>query len=306
DPAAAMTAINFYQDTSYSFPYAGSGTYYLGIGEGVMASNNGNYPAIVVTDVTPFLFGPSHLPKVTIDCYDEYGLNRDTAILLPGESDYLTECGTVYVVSAGIAGSDTTFAQLTVNFETAPLPSVVPSPVPSVVPLPPVPSNESIAPIPQVQNNYSVGWNLFSVPLDGAALAYTNCLPASVWQYDAQSNSYSRAGRLSQGLRLSSGAGYWFRAAADCSAVFHGSQEYTEYYQELDAGWNLVGAPFASTDFSSVIGDCVVVSGPWSFSAFSGYAQDSFLSPGKGYWVKVSAACALGSSDKPPAMPGGD
>lgn len=307
-PSEAVTSIYFDESGSgpgnYTFPYAGSGTYQLNIGEGVLQSSAGNYPFIVLTDVTPFGFGPLNQPKITVECWNANGTNSGTAILMEGESDFLNGCGTVYAGEAYSGGGGTSYATVTVNFETAP----VPTPYPSVVPTP----SPSVAPSPEPHEvfpwnfEFAKGWNLFSIPVEGAGTAQTDCAPSSIWRYDAQAGAYARVGRLGDAdLYLPSGFGYWFKANDACELTVNGDAYYSDYYEELSAGWNLIGAPSYIAAFSDLENDCEVKSGPWAYNpSTSSYEQSSELQSGKGYWVKVSSACTLSEGDeKPPAAP---
>ena len=142
--------------------------------------------------------------------------------------------------------------------------------------------------IPQLEQAFTLsmkkGWNLFSVPVDSNIKdVESTCAfyPSNIFEY---SGSYLNPSALA------AGKGYWFRTSNDCSLKVKGvSSSGSEI--ALNAGWNAIGVPYASSNFK---GDCKFVKGPYSYdSTARKWVSASSLQPFKGYFVKVSSACKM-------------
>ena len=155
---------------------------------------------------------------------------------------------------------------------------------------------------PRVKLDFRAGWNQVSVPT-GYIVSLSDiqqkCSVTSAWYYDTALGQYSAATAFGNGT-----AGAWMKAGSDCTYELDAPYAST-WSVPLKAGWNMIGAPVSTAQFSDYAGDCKVTSGPWNYSPSQGqYAQSSMLEPGKGYWVKVASACTLGTNT-PPGTPSG-
>jgi hypothetical protein len=149
------------------------------------------------------------------------------------------------------------------------------------------------------------GWNQVSVPTNYSItpqdMASKCDISTSTWYYSPAINQYSAAAELGRGQ-----TGYWIKANSACNYELDAPYASPSTFS-LQSGWNMIGAPLQSTAISSFTGDCRITSGPWHYSPSAGkYSYSSTLSPGMGYWLKVSGDCTLGTSDgMPPAAPTG-
>ena len=158
------------------------------------------------------------------------------------------------------------------------------------------PTNQKIA------LNLKKGWNQVSVPT-GYSVSLSDiaqkCSVTSAWYYDTALGQYSAATTFGNGT-----AGAWMKAGSDCTYELDAPYAST-WSVPLKAGWNMIGTPVSTVQFSDYAGNCQVTSGPWNYSPSAGqYAQSSMLEPGKGYWVNVAGACTLGAN-MPPGTPSG-
>ncbi len=121
--------------------------------------------------------------------------------------------------------------------------------------------------------------------------------PAHIWHYsngiyvDVLNDPYS----------IVNGWGYWVKMDYDCMVKLTGNKITVDDFPELNAGWNQIGASSEPVNFYKVIGNCNLLSGPWSYnSASKKYQKAQVLRPGEGYWIKVEDRCTLGSEIPPP------
>lgn len=152
------------------------------------------------------------------------------------------------------------------------------------------------------------GWNLFSWPViyeeivrAGATEFHCDGEVASpIWHYE--NGGYIKVNKPSPG------EGYWtmFRIpeGGKCYYIIRSGKTFDiDAFNELNAGWNLIGAPSEPVKFSDVVGNCKVISGPWKYNPQTKkYELSDYLRPGEGYWVKVAKSCTLGSA-LPPLPP---
>lgn len=189
--------------------------------------------------------------------------------------------------------------------------------------LPPSPPEESI-PQEGMQITYRLnsGWNLISFPYywlvnpectgemcPAMMIAPTvkvienTCDSNSIWHYEAYPTLNYRKYDLGSYVNPQM-HGYWFRANSDCTLTIQGNNEISPEGMALAQGWNHIGAPAKNVLFDKISGDCSVTSGPWRYnSAAKKYEKSEVLKPGEGYFVRVNAACTLGSGsndDLPP------
>jgi len=66
---------------------------------------------------------------------------------------------------------------------------------------------------------------------------------------------------------------------------------------DVEAGWNMIGAPTVATDISTILGAVSITSGPWTWvSSSKDYTRSNTLEPGKGYWIQAANAGTIGGA----------
>lgn len=125
------------------------------------------------------------------------------------------------------------------------------------------------------------GWNLISNPfnvIDPDILQiYPTAIDSTTWAF-SQEYGYSLLDSLDPGK------GYWTKFPSALSQSVSGAP-LDSVTIGLDSGWNLIGA----VDHAVPAPSGGIVSGSvWGYNA--GYASTTVLTPGKGYWVRASAA----------------
>jgi hypothetical protein len=131
-----------------------------------------------------------------------------------------------------------------------------------------------------------LGWNLVSVPLTRVNNNYLTVYPGGIagtfWQYAGAYENPSPADFLP-------GRGYWLKFTSAGTTMMTGDP-LASVNISLVQGWNIIGsidhaitAPSGGTITSSVFG----------FSNGGGYTPAASLQPGRGYWVKSSAAAVI-------------
>ncbi len=159
--------------------------------------------------------------------------------------------------------------------------------------------------IPNAQSiGLDAGWNLISLNVIPASYAVGDVLGGLSGLLQAKNATRSHAPGLAAHFNtltaLSPGEGYWLKLAAPATLSVTGPQiTPSEFPIALQAGWNLVSyLPDSALSVSSALA---------SISAFLQEARHldlsylpgapgntlSQLEPGKGYWIRVSAPCAL-------------
>lgn len=159
------------------------------------------------------------------------------------------------------------------------------------------------------------GWNLISVPFESGKLTTTDCDSTTLYTLNPVGRSYNKENL--NGKSWFGFEGYWMKSSKQCKLQFEVSAEdgfYTSTKLDeatgrfatslsLSKGWNMIGAPHGGTSFSQIAGTCTLSSGPWGFnSAANSWEKATSLESGKGYFVKVTEDCVLGSS-MPPLPP---
>jgi hypothetical protein len=132
----------------------------------------------------------------------------------------------------------------------------------------------------------SNGWNMISVPVTAPDYRKIKLFPT------AQSNAFAfQAGYVAKDT-LQNGLGYWLKYGGDQSISIPGVPRSTDSVN-VSAGWNMIGSVSSPINIANVLPS----SGVSILSSFykyqNGYAITDILSPGKAYWVKVSAAGKL-------------
>jgi Flp pilus assembly protein TadG len=130
------------------------------------------------------------------------------------------------------------------------------------------------------------GWNLVSLPV-------TNPLPGdSVRQiFPTSLNPYAFefAGGYTQRYRLANGKGYWAKFPAAATQNVTGTPRYIDS-MSVNAGWNIVGSISNPVDTNTIISVPAGIRASNWFGYAGGYTPVTQIIPGKGYWVKASAA----------------
>lgn len=141
---------------------------------------------------------------------------------------------------------------------------------------------------------YDAGWNLISLPMPMASAAVATLFP------DAEGKAYEYV--PSEGYRetdsLAFGKAYWLKFAKRDSITVNGPLANTFDFPAQDeyGGWNLMGAPSGPAAVAGIVqnpsGALVAVYG---YDPAVGYFQppNGMLTPGRGYFVKVSTAALL-------------
>lgn len=131
----------------------------------------------------------------------------------------------------------------------------------------------------EVPASYGNDWNLVSIPVEPES---TTVLP-SLFVYD---------GKYEVASELAHGRGYWAKPAS--SVTYKGLPVYSDS-MDVEERWNLIGSitnPVAVGGIGSNPSG-IVTSSFIEFDPDSGYLIADTLEPGKGYWVKSSAAGKL-------------
>ncbi|GEM_PF-2396381 len=123
-------------------------------------------------------------------------------------------------------------------------------------------------------------WNLISVPL-----LVDNNLKDSLFP-SAISSAYKFAGGYQTATNLLNGVGYWLKFDTAETKVM-GGKPYLSDSLTVTAGWNIIGSLSNAIPTSSIIGVGTNVVGSF-FKYQNGYASVDTLTPGGGYWVKVT------------------
>jgi len=113
-------------------------------------------------------------------------------------------------------------------------------------------------------------------------------------------------GKYEEVSLLNPGEGYWVKMKTQyyCFVQIEGKPVVISDFPTLNAGWNQIGSPSESVQFSTVVGNCKVAGGPWKYNAVTKqYEKSDYLMPGIGYWVNVESQCKLGESETPPLPP---
>jgi hypothetical protein len=130
------------------------------------------------------------------------------------------------------------------------------------------------------------GWNLISNPV-------TNPVPGdSVRQlFPTSVNAYAFefAAGYTQKYRLANGKGYWEKFPAAASNSITGTPR-TRDSIAVSAGWNIIGSISNTVDTSTIVSVPPGIRASAWFAYAAGYTQTTQIVPGKGYWVKASAA----------------
>lgn len=152
------------------------------------------------------------------------------------------------------------------------------------------------------------GWSLISLPVEGGG-PVDSVFPGagtSAWTYDG---TYRRT------TGIATGRGYWAKFDSGAAPTVSGAFLPADTL-DLNAKWNLVGAIGYPVDSSALRTQPagIIQSSFYAYDPDSGYVASTTLDPGRGYWVRASAAGKLIVSvfypsvtplAGPPALPAG-
>ena len=159
---------------------------------------------------------------------------------------------------------------------------------------------------PDVFLSTDAGWNMVGLPLVAGGYEYGDMLGIDL-NGDGTTDTpepvagtlFSFDGSYNAEAAMAPGQGYWLRFDAPCCDVGTygvpghpmGGYDLLTQTISLREGWNMISGISASADPSADVDDPngVIVGG--SLYGFSGtYQAASSIAPGKGYWVRTSAA----------------
>lgn len=139
---------------------------------------------------------------------------------------------------------------------------------------------------PQMEIGYPPGWNLVSVPYVPGSAEAGSVFPQPGALLFAYSGSYEPTDTVT------TGQAYWIYLADSGTVLFHGRYVAGDTIT-VNRNWNLIGTgdlPVAAAGIIPVP-PVVITSGVFGLTSGSaGYSVADTLEPGRGYWLRVSAA----------------
>ncbi len=145
----------------------------------------------------------------------------------------------------------------------------------------------NLAPLSVDQYAMTGSWNLVSLPRDVSDRRKTSVFPT------ASTNAFGYQGSYVRKDTLLPGEAYWVKFATSQSVTISGSSFVLDTV-DVNPGWNLVGAlssPIAPSSLTSMPPG-ITTTNFYGYNGASYQIADS-LRPGKGYWVKTTAAGKL-------------
>ncbi|MCE1188931.1 MAG: choice-of-anchor J domain-containing protein [Ignavibacteria bacterium] len=134
--------------------------------------------------------------------------------------------------------------------------------------------------------NLASGWNIISAPVTASDMTTATLFPAATSPVYGYSNGYSVA------TSLAVDKGYWVRYPQAATVNLSGSAPASNTVP-LVAGWNLIGPHMTSVAVSGLTTTpSGILTSPF-YGYNNGYATPTNLEPGKGYWIRTSAAGTL-------------
>jgi hypothetical protein len=132
-----------------------------------------------------------------------------------------------------------------------------------------------------VNTNYTGEWNLISLPVYDPSASLSTIFPDAV----SEAFAYGASGYQSIS-QLEYGRGYWLKFGAAHIQHFVGEPLLNDTINVV-AGWNLIGSLSSCIPSTAIIPiGTTLQSGIFCFNG--AYSNVDSLTPGKGYWVKVS------------------
>ncbi|HTY01628.1 MAG TPA: hypothetical protein VMG09_16505 [Bacteroidota bacterium] len=137
------------------------------------------------------------------------------------------------------------------------------------------------------------GWNLVSLPRKAANTDASLLFPGhrgAVFAYNTSSQGYDVASTLTVG------AGYWVKYDASTAITISGSDVDSIAVATVQSGWALLGSLTSTLPSTLVATDPsgVLTSSVFRFNrSTQSYEPSSEITPGEGYWVKVTAPASI-------------
>lgn len=134
------------------------------------------------------------------------------------------------------------------------------------------------------------GWNIISAPVHADDMSIAGCFP------NASSNAYAFTNSYVTVENIACGEGYWLKFDSPETISMSGSAMNEPV--AVNEGWNLIGV------FGDMVNTSGITTSPENIitTAFygygTGYSVATELEPGKGYWVKTSAAGNINYTSK--------
>jgi hypothetical protein len=142
----------------------------------------------------------------------------------------------------------------------------------------------------------TAGWNLVSNPVTVANDSVRSLFPPSVYPY---AFGYGASG-YSQTFRMSNCVGYWLKCGAPTMQSVAGGKRLSDSIA-VTAGWNIVGSVSKTVDTSSISSTPPGILASPLFEYSGGYGTPAQITPGRGYWARVSAPGVLRFAASPAA-----
>jgi hypothetical protein len=146
----------------------------------------------------------------------------------------------------------------------------------------------TLSPQTTVGVGYTTGWNMISLPVGTCAPGTDSVLqhyPASAFNYVF---GFGSSGYF-QSRTMIPGIGYWAKFNSAGTSNISGAPLFA-WALPVSAGWNMVGSISGPVDTAMIAGSTPGLKASQWFSFSGGYTPAEQLLPGKGYWVKASAA----------------
>ena len=138
-----------------------------------------------------------------------------------------------------------------------------------------------------VEVEHSAGWNLVGLPYYVGDESATTLFPESI---DGTLFSFDGAYILSD--TLAPGTGYWLRFESEGITVLNGVP-IDWLTLDLDEGWNLITGISNPIEVDSIIDLNEIIIPSTVYGYDESYVQAEVLEPGKGYWLRTTAAGSI-------------
>jgi hypothetical protein len=146
--------------------------------------------------------------------------------------------------------------------------------------------------------DYLSDWNLVGLPLDTPEDTYTALFPTAI-----ANTLFAFDGAYNTVETLTPGAGYWLRLDEADAVSFTGAPV-TPLTAGLSAGWTLISGHGGCEGEGCGLDDPEGIISAGTLFAFDGaYSTAETLQPGKGYWIRSSAAGSVGINGTASARP---
>jgi WD40 repeat protein len=139
----------------------------------------------------------------------------------------------------------------------------------------------------QVNLSLSSGWNLVGLPVEVTHTNYAELFTGALAQ-----TLFGFAQSYQQAATMTPGQGYWVRYSAVADETLSGLP-ISKVDVDLAAGWNLISGPTGTTAIADVSDPQGVILPGTLFGFAQSYQQKSELEPGRGYWIRASAAGSI-------------